>query len=477
MDLKQKVMSGLRWTAGAKFLSQLITWAITIVVIRLLSPADFGLLALAMVFVAFLAMLNELGLGAAVVQRKELDENVLKSLFGLVLVASVVFYLVMAVSGPLIAGFYDEPRLVPLIRVLALQFILMGFSVLPQSLLLREMKYQQIAISEFIAAISGSLTTLALALTGHGVWALVWGSLIMRFVSMVCLNVYKPFLCMPRTSMAGLWAFFSFGGYVTLARIFRYFFIKADILIVGKVLGKDLLGFYSVGFMLASLPLEKVSGIINQVAFPAFSSIQSDPGLAGRHFLKAVRIMSFIAFPVFFGISSIAPEIIGVLLGDRWLHAALPMQIIALVIPVLMVSNLMDPAARGKGHPQVSFHNALVAFIIMPAAFFAGSFWGLFGVSLAWVICFPMVFCLNLWRVVKVLEIRFLDVFLAMQMPFMAGLAMYAGVYIFKIMPVMNIQLFPKLLILAVIGAVIYFFLTIIFNRDGLYEVWDLVKA
>jgi O-antigen/teichoic acid export membrane protein len=476
MNLKQKVMSGLRWTVGAKFLGQMITWGITLVIIRLLTPADYGLLALASVFVAFLVMLNELGLGAAVVHRRGLGRDTLRTMFGLVLLISVIFYLVLAVTAPFIARFYHEPRLIPLVRVMALQFLLMGFTVLPQSLLLREMKFRKIAIVDLLSALIGSITTLALALTGFGVWALVWGTLMIRVVSMVGLNLAQPFLCPPSFKMKGMWVLISYSGYVTLSRILWYFYTKADILIIGKILGKEILGFYAVGLYIASLPMEKVSGIINQVAFPAFSSLQSDPGLAGQHFLKAVRVMSFFAFPVLWGISCIAPEFVAIFLGTKWSDAALPLQIISLVIPLRMVSNMMNPAALGAGRSDISFYNSLVAFIFMPMAFLIGTFWGVLGVSLAWLIVFPVVFCLNLSRVLNILNISFINVLRAMKIPFLLGCIMYFSVNLIRLKLLIDINNVIKLLILVVSGILIYLIMTLFFNRRGLQEVRGLAK-
>ncbi|MGE4546119.1 MAG: lipopolysaccharide biosynthesis protein, partial [Pedobacter sp.] len=476
VNLKSQVLSGLRWTAGARFSAQLITWAITLYIIRLLSPADYGLMELSMVFVAFLTLLNELGLGAAVVQSKKLDSDSLRSLFGLVLCVSVLFYVLLTILAPLIAGFYEEPRLVALIRVLSVQFLFMGFAVLPQSLLLRDMAFRKIAAVDFVSSISGSIITLVLALTGLGVWSLVWGSLAIRFVSMVGLNLTRPFVYAPRMNMAGVWNFVSFGGYVTLSRVLWYFYTRADMLIIGKLLGKELLGIYAIGLYLASLPMEKISGLLNQVAFPAFASVQSDPNLAGRHFLKAIRILSFFAFPVLWGISSIAPEMVHLFLGNKWADAALPLKIISLIVPLRMVSNLMNPALLGAGRADYSFHNSLVAFLVMPLAFWVGSKWGLFGISMAWVVAFPFVLCLNLFRLVKVLNITFLEVFEAMLLPFLSGFIMYSGVVLAKKVTFVSYGNFSKVGLSVMTGIVIYIIVTNILNKKGIKEVRKLVN-
>ncbi len=476
MNLKQKVVSGLAWSAGGRLVAQLLTWCITIVIIRLLSPEDYGLMTLAGVFVAFLALLNELGLGAAVVQRKDIDLPTLRSLFGLVLLVSGLFYLIMFFSAPLISGFYEEPRLVLLVQVLALEFLLNGFSVIPRSLLLREMKFRPIAVVDFISAISGSIATLVLALMGYGVWSLVWGMLMIRIVSTIGFNIAQPFFYLPRASFKGLGAFFSFGGYVTLGRVFWYLYSRTDTLIIGKVLGKELLGFYSIGLMLAALPMDKVVSIIIQVAFPAFSSVQSDLEVVGRYFLKAIRVMSFISFPVLWGISSISPEIIHVFLGDKWIQAVVPMQIIAIIIPLRMVSNVMSTAVFGVGRADVSFYLVVVPFVLMPVAFFVGSYWGLLGVSLAWIIVFPLIFSLQLMLTIKILKVSFVSVLKTMQMPFLSALVMYVGVYLVKSSPLLTLHAVLDMLMLIISGAVIYSAITITFNRNGLQEVRNLIK-
>ena len=476
MSLKQKVISGLSWSAGSRFLAQLISWTITLIVIRLLSPADYGLMALAMVFVSFLVMLNEMGLGAAVVQCKELDHDILRSLFSLILIASGAFYLLLTVFAPLIARFYEEPRLVLLVRVLALEFLINGFSVLPRSLLTREMKFRQIGIIDLVSAISGSLTTLVLALAGYGVWSLVGGTLMIRVVSTIGLNITQPFLFLPRTNMKGAWTFFEFGGYVTISRIIWYLYSRTDILIIGKIFGKDLLGFYSVGLMLATLPMEKVSGMINQVAFPAFSSVQTEPEVFGRHFFKAVRVMSFIAFPVLWGISSISPEIVHIFLGEKWSHAALPMQIIALVIPLRMINSMMNPAVLGKGRPGIQFIITIVPAILMPAAFFIGSFWGLLGVSLAWVIGFPFAFFLNLRIVLRVIGGSMKDLFFSLWKPVLFSSIMYGAVIMAKKIGEGYPAPLLMLIVFIVVGASVYVAATLSLGRKEFQEIRALIK-
>jgi O-antigen/teichoic acid export membrane protein len=478
MDLKNRVMSGLRWTAGMRLLGQLVTWVVTILVIRLLSPADYGLMSLAGVFVAFLAMINELGLGAAIVQRKDIDLKMLKSLFGFVLVVSVLFCCLLSLAASPIAEFYNEPKLVLMLRILSLIFILSGVAVLPQSILLRELQYRKIAVIDFFSAIVGSVTTLMMALNGMGVWSLVGGILTIRFTAMVGLHLTQPFFHLPTFKLKGMGPIFSFSGNVTLSRILWFIYSTAAAsLIVGKILGKDLLGVFAIALYLACLPMEKVGGIINQVAFPAFSSVQEDPQLAGAHFLKAVRTLSFFTIPIFWGMSSIAPEIVGVFLGEKWRQASLPLQLIAVVIPLRMVRNLMTPATLGLGRSDVSLYIEIVAVILMPLAFFVASFKGLTAVSLVWVLIFPVVFAINLIQVVDVVKIKFIDIIKSMYRPAAYGLVMYVVLFFIRYYFFNQLTMFLRMVLFMFIGSIIYSTMVLMFDKKTFKEIMSLVKT
>ncbi len=476
MDLREKVLSGLCWSAGVRFMGQLITWAITIIVMRLLTPEDYGLMAMAGVFISFLALLNELGLGAAMIQKQKVDETSLRQTFGLLLISNSCLFLLLLLIAPLIGYFFHEERVVAIIRLLSAQFIMMPFGIIPQSLLAREMNFKKISVVEFVSAIAGSLITLMLALNGFGVWSLVWGSMTIILLRTVGLNFVCPYLHGPRFSLKGMRHTISFGSYVTLVRALWFFFLQADVFIVGRIMGKELLGFYSVAMNLATLPMQKVSGIINQVAFPAFSSIQAEPLRVASHSLKAVRIMSFFAFPLLWGISCIAPEIVSVVLGNKWHQAIVPLQLVSLIVPFRMIINLLDPAVMGLGRPDVTFSIVLFNSIVMPLAILIGTRWGLLGVSLAWVLVFPPVLLRNLYRLVSVLEIELSDVLSAMARPLLATSIMYAAVMGMKMVLGPGTESINHLLLLIITGVIVYGGMIVYLCKEVFREVLGLIR-
>ena len=429
MSLRSQALSGFRWSASVKLMSQAITWAITLVVIRLLTPADYGLLAMAMVFVSFLAMFSELGLGAAVVQKTEVDEPLLRRVFGVILAIHFLLAALLALAAPLIASFYDEPRVIPVVRVLSLQFVLAAFAVIPDAQLVRRMEYRNRSLLDLSSAIVGSFTTLAMALNGAGVWALVAGSTLSLLWKTIGINWLSPFLRWPDFSVTGMRSLLCFGGHITAAQVCWLFFSQVDVLIGAKFLGKEVLGFYSVAMHLAALPSQKISGLVNQVAFPTFSRMKHDPRKVGDNLLLGVRILSFFAFPVLWGMSSIAPEIVEVILDSKWAPVVVPMQVIALIIPLRMVGNFVQTAIQGVGRSDIVLRNAISASLIAPPAFFIGANWGgLLGLSLAWLVVSPVASFQGVMRILPVLGLRFGQFASAMMPAVGAGLVMYGAV-------------------------------------------------
>jgi O-antigen/teichoic acid export membrane protein len=477
MSLQAQALAGFRWSAGLKVFSQVITWAITIFVIRLLTPADYGLLAMATVFVSFLTMFSELGLGAAVVQRAHVDDALLRRVLGVVLVLHVSLAAVLVLSAPLVAHFYDEPRVTPVLRALSLQFILAGFAVMPNAQLQRRMAFKNRALLDLFSALLASATTLALAWHGAGVWALVAGALGGQLCKTVGLNWLFPTQYWPELSFKGLRELLRFGGQFTAIQVFWVFLSQVDIVIAAKWLGHEALGFYSVATHFASLPGQRISSLVNQVAFAAFARLQDEGTHTGAHVLKGVRMLSFFAFPVLWGLSSVAPEGVAVVLGGAWAPAAFPLQVLALVIPLRIVGNFVNTALQGLGRSDVVLRNVLWATLIAPPAFLIGvNTWGLAGLSLAWWVVTPLVFLQGMLRGLPLLGLRWGQLVGAMAPAAGASLLMVGVVTATRHFAGGEPSSLWRLCALVAAGALTYGAVWWGLNRTGAQEVWNLLK-
>ena len=172
-SFRDKVLKGLLWLGAGTFLGQLISWIATIIIIRLLSPSDYGLLAMAGTFIALLTVISELGIGASVIQAPKITEKEISQIFGIVIATSVLGWAICHLAAPAIAQFYNEHRLVSIIRVMNINFILMAFYIIPESLFIREMNFKTKAKIDVSAQVGSAFLTLILALSGMGIWSLI----------------------------------------------------------------------------------------------------------------------------------------------------------------------------------------------------------------------------------------------------------------------------------------------------------------
>lgn len=477
MTVREQVLTGIKWTAGGKLGTQVISWAITLIVMRLLTPDDYGLLAMATVFIAFMLMLSEAGLGPALIQKQDLDEASLRSVFAIVIIANSGLLLLFNLLAPVIADFFNEDRLIPILRVLSLQFLLKIFDTLPIVQLYRHLRFKALSLISFSTTIAGSVLTLLMAFAQFGVWALVLGNLFAAILNVIAINIAAPIHLAPRFSLTGMRHLLSFGKNVTLSRILWFFYMQIDTIIVGKLLGREALGFYSISMQLATLPVQRISSIINQVAFPVFSRIQDDREQFRSFILKAIRLLSLVAFPVLWGISSVANEIVLLFLGEKWIDAILPLQLLALIMPFRMIGNFFPSVTNALGRPDISLGNTLYAVSIIPAALLIGATqWGLTGVVIAWVITSPVVIIYAVHRSLRIIELNLLCFFRSIVLAMSSAAGMYLAVWGVSALLAGNIDPWVKLSVMVAAGALAYIGLTLALNKHGYDEAIDLIR-
>jgi O-antigen/teichoic acid export membrane protein len=339
------------------------------------------------------------------------------------------------------------------------------------------MDFRSIALIDFARIVSASSLTLCMAIFNFGVWALVFGNLLGLFVEVIVLNLVVRHWCRPLFSIKGMWQTISFGGLVTTDRMLWYMYTEIDTFLIGKFLGRELLGFYSVAKHLASIPMVKISQMLTDVAFAAFSKIQHDRQLITYHFLQSVRIMSFCIFPIFFGISSVAREIVEVFLGEKWHMAAIPLQMLSIVMPLRMLQSVIPSALMGIGRPDINVGNQSIACILIPSGVFLGLPWGLEGVCFAWIIFYPIYFLIVLKRSLPLLGISITDYLIVIRDAVIASTIMYGTVLMVRLcIERVALPVSFSLGILIATGAISYGILTFFSQKEAFREVSALLK-
>jgi teichuronic acid exporter len=428
MEVERHVAAGIKWSSLAKFGGQAISWSITLVVFRLLAPQDYGLMALGTVLIAIVSGVAEFGLGASLIQARALDERELSQVAGALAALNLACAVLMVAGAPLFAGMLANPRLIPVIQVLSVQFVLNALDAVPQSLAARQMKFKLIAGIDLATTLVSCLTTLLMALLGARVWALVIGNLA-GAVLRTALYVGLAGFIRPSFGWTNMSRHVRFGGAVTLARLLWQLTYQADVLIAGRMLAAEAVGLYSVSMHLATLPMNKTMGMINQLAFPAVARLQLELPRMRERLLTSLRLLTLAGIPALWGISATAPEFVDVALGDRWHPAITALQIVSFVAPLRLLAAVLATALAALGRPDLELRNTVVGAIVLPVAFLLGARFGITGLAASWLAAMPIVFAINIPPTCRTLGIRFWQLIAAIRTPLIAGSVMYACVF------------------------------------------------
>jgi O-antigen/teichoic acid export membrane protein len=399
-------IAGLRWVALSRAVVQIVTWVLTIAIVRLLSPADYGLMTLSGLIVLFAGMLLDGGLGAAFVHRRDVPDRVLVAANTAVTLGSIILVLVVqAIAGPS-ARFFSEPLLEPVLRVASLQFVISALTVVPNSLLMARMGFRSLATTQAISGIAQSVFTLLLALLGAGVWSLVLGGLLAGLVRLIATwTQARPPIGVSRDFQL-LKPYVAFSAYIVGQRLLWFWAQQVDTLIVGRMLGAQVLGLFSVAKNMAHMPLDRIGEIVNQVSFPAFASLQHDREAWVSAFEKVLLLSAAFTFPLFWGLAAVSPAAMQLLLGNKWLDTIIPFALFCLILPLRTVQTLTASILVGLGRTDVSFKNVVLWALVLPPAILAGSRYGMTGVAAAWALAFPVIFLLGSIRVAHALALR-----------------------------------------------------------------------
>lgn len=389
-ELVQKIISGARWVAALRLTAQTLSWVSTIIVVRFISPGDYGLNSMLEAPMELMMLISTLGLDVALVQSKKLEHNQLRSAFGWLLAINFLLFLTYFFGGALLAQYFNEPRLDTLAKVLSVVFLLAPFRAIPNALLDRDLQFKAKAVVELVAVIAGAATTLVLAMQGAGVWALVAGLIVNRIVTSILLMVLHPWIVRPTLGPEAA-HMMALGGVVALAGAILMLSGSLVSLIAGPMLGAHLLGIYAVAMQFAVLPLSKFMPVINPIIFPAFSRLQGHPEQAGYYLDRALSFASIFLFPVMIGLACVASDFVLVVLGEKWSEAILPLALISLAMPFRMITNFFRPVMNGMGRADLTLKSsALTLALLLPAIPFAMKY-GVLGLAILWLIVEPLI--------------------------------------------------------------------------------------
>ena len=475
-NLRSQVRSAVIWRSGTQVFSQLLSWASTFLVIRILAPADYGLFAMTSVVLVLLGLLNGYGFANAAIQDREGGDMQLRQLFGLLIVVNGALAAVQFLSAPLIAAYYQQPKVTALLQVQSLIYLTNPFLALGYAVLSREMDFRKQAQVNVGSAILSALVALAGAMAGLGVWTLIVAPLTGFFARALGMMTAARAWMWPSFDFRGAKALADYGGIVMAGQIFWFVQTQADIIIAGRMLPASQLGFYTTSLFLAQIFVNKVVPPLNEVAFSAYARMQHDPAALAEGFLTKVRAIMLLAMPFCLGLAAVAHPAVEVMLGEKWLPAAPVVRLLAIAMPFMTLHVLFAPATNAVGRPGIATRSAVLGAVVMPLAFYLGVRWGgAEGIAAGWLLGYPVVtFVTALWAM-PVLGISLPRLGQALLPPVLAGGAMAMVVTLLDGL-VHGLHPVPRLLLLVTAGGATYGLWLLGFARERLAEAWALVR-
>jgi O-antigen/teichoic acid export membrane protein len=386
-NLRQHAVAGMGWVAWGSGAIAGLKVVVLVILTRLLTPADFGVVSAAMIVVGVSLNFSQLGLGPAVVQRPSLEPRHLSTAF----VASTGFGLLMAgavwLAAPLIAHFFRMDQLVPVVRTLGLLFPLAGIGTVPESLLQRELRFRFLANRDVLTyGVGYGAVGVALAVFGWGVWALVVAQLTQAILRTVILLLAAPTFLGARPTWSSFLELMEYGVGQSVARLGMIGANQADNLVVGRWLGAVPLGEYSRAFQLVSVPATLLGDVVDKVLFPTMARVQDDARRLAAAYLEGTALLALVTLPAGVVAAILAPELVAVAFGSRWSGIVAPFQVLALGMTFRTCHRVSDSLSRATGKVyRRAWRQGFYAGLVFLGAL-AGQLWGLTGVAVG-VLC------------------------------------------------------------------------------------------
>lgn len=455
------ILKGFYWNAIQTLVNQFFSFAVRLVLARLLFPEQFGLIGMAVIFTGFISTINELGITAALIQRKEEDMNPehFHTSFWSGLIWSLLLFLIMAFAvAPLGAWFYEEPILRTLITVMSVSIIFTPFSIINKVILTRAMDFKSIAKVENSASFIAGVISIILAYAGAGVWALAFNSVA---VVLIVVPLYMRFCDWRPKFIWDKQAFkdiFGFGMFTSMTNLINYLINNFDYLIIGKLVSAQALGAYTFAFILTDTVKNRIAGVISNVMYPVYSNLQSDKEKSKALYNNVVEYNCILIYPIMLSLLIFAEPLILIVFGDKWVDSVLPTQLMAAAVMIQLLVFSNTTLIRGLGFANFEFRLQFVKALIYMPILFAGIYLnGIIGASWAVLInrVVAVVITIITFRIFK-LNYTLKDFYGSVKTPFKASILAGVSSYLLYAFAGLN-YILAILLMLLIYGIIIYF--------------------
>ena len=403
--LDRALVHGIAWTGAAKWASQLLVWASTLIVARLLTPEDYGLVGMASIYLGLITLVSEFGLGTTVITLRDLRDEQVAQLNGLSVLVGLGSSAVGCVAAVPLGRFFHAPQLAAVVMAMSVGFVIIAFKTVPFALLQRDMRFGALAVIETGRALLLAVLMIAFALLGLRYWTLVIGGVVSAALSTgATLGLRRHAFAWPRRQ--SLKHAMTFSGQVLIGRLSWYWYSNADFLVAGRLLGKAALGLYEVGWNLANVPIDKITSLVGEVTPAVFSAVQTDHAALRRYVLRVTEGLALVTVPASLGMALVAPDFVLLTLGPNWQGAIVPLQLLALSTGFRAVTPLLPQVLYAVGQSRTCMIYGVLCSVVLPTGFYLlAKRWGLVGLGLVWVFVFPVLVLPAYRRVLETIEL------------------------------------------------------------------------
>ena len=479
MSLKKQALSGIKWTSASSFIIAGIQVVQLSILARYLEASDFGLMAIVAMIIGFSNLFLDLGISASIIHRQDITHVQLSSLYWLNVASGAVLFMVVYAAAPLVSAFYHETELTPIIRILAVNFIVSSFGSQYGLLLQKALKFNVIAKIGIISVLAGFVTAVSLAIGGYGVYSLVYASLVAAVVG-ASINIYlgirthRPSLLFKYREITPM---ISFGMFQMGERAINYFNSQFDVLLIGKLLGVEALGIYTVAKNLAMRPAQIINPIVTKVTFPVMAKVQNDTVRLKNIYLKTINYLSSLNFPVYILMALLAEPIIVTLFGEKWHESIIILQILSVYAALRSTGNPIGSLQLAKGRADLGFYWNLGLFFFIPLTIYIGSHWGLDGVAYSLLGLMVFLMTPNWYFMVKPLcGAGFKEYFWQILQPMLFAVAAGSTAYITASLFEFT-DMYMEACIMVLVTVMIEFLLNVYFNHSYIDILLEILKG
>jgi PST family polysaccharide transporter len=470
--IARRAVSASIWSAGSRISYVLCQFVATIVLARLLSPHDFGLAAMVAAVANFVTLLNDFGLAASVVQRQQIDQGFLSTVFWMNAALSVVFAVATWFAAPLLAQLLGQNELVNLTRAVAPAFLI-SLGVVHLGLLERALAFRAIAITEAVASALATAAAIVAAAYGAGAYSLIVLTVVMvaaRHAGYVIAARWVPSAKVSSDAARGI---VSFGGWLTAAQVCGYWSRNADNLIIGGLRGTTALGYYSRAYALMLAPLAQITLAIGRAAYPALALVQHDRARLREGYLRTVSVVALVSLPVVFLLLGTADDIVPVLLGPKWRPAIRIFAVLSIAAVPQVVGATIGWIYQAVGRTRLLFGWTVASTAIAVTAFLIGIRWGAVGVATAYAVATYLLVYPSFAIPGRLIGMRVVEVWRRSRGPFGSGVA---AVLVIRLTHMMTLSwtAAPRLLVELTAGGAVYVGLTLMVQPSGLRDLRNL---